>query len=139
MGAVLRPDIQDAQEGQHQVNFILTALASGTRRSVFAVGWRAVREAHILEHPYCAACGYAPLVGSNDVHHIEPRHVNPSRITDPTNLITLCRKYDCHLRFGHFGDYRRFWNPQIDVVLHGSGFRMRVAERKHKNEVLGNG
>ena len=117
---------------------LMKRMATGSGRSRFAAGWAAARKAHLKDHPHCMACGYAPLRGSNDVHHIVPRHVAPDRIDDSTNLITLCSKYKCHLRFGHFGNFRWFWNESVETILHqGQGVLMRFAERKHKREVRG--
>lgn len=95
---------------------------------MFAVGWDSTRKIHIAKFPMCAACGYIPERGCNDSHHIIPRHINPALIYDQNNLITLCTKYSCHLRFGHFGDYRRYWNPDIQKMLSGVGSSMRLAE-----------
>jgi hypothetical protein len=65
------------------------------------------------------ACGFAPKKGYSglDVHHIFPRHLFPDVARDPDNLITLCRRYDCHLRVGHFGNYSKFWNPKVRFEL----------------------
>ena len=68
----------------------------------------------------------------NDVHHIIPRHVAPSLVLNPSNLITLCRKYGCHLRCGHFGNYRKYWNPDIRKIFPGVGSVMAEAEKEFK-------
>jgi hypothetical protein len=77
-------------------------------------GWRKIRNGYIAEHPRCEICGYYSL--KNDVHHIIPRHIAPERILDKENLMTLCRKYRCHLRFGHFGNYTKYYNPDIEIL-----------------------
>jgi len=92
------------------VRKIRSALAFRKGRS-YGYGWRKLRKEHIKKYPYCAICGYHDF--GNDVHHIEPRHLAPERLLDEDNLITLCRKYDCHLRFGHFGNYSKYYNPKI--------------------------
>jgi 5-methylcytosine-specific restriction enzyme A len=74
--------------------------------------WPAVRKAHILAHPTCAACGAREKV---EVHHIQPFHLFPERELDPANLITLCESSTraCHLCIGHGGDYARYYNSQV--------------------------
>ncbi len=97
--------------------------------------WSTARKIYITGHPFCEICGYMPtskLSLPNDVHHIVPRHVDPSLTTDQSNLITLCRKYDCHLRFGHFGDYRRCWNSEVRNMFQNSGQTMMEAERSFR-------
>ena len=95
-----------------------------------SASWSATRSVHIEEHPECAACGYLPKPGkrNNDVHHVIPRHVNIDLELSANNLITLCRKYDCHLRFGHFGNYRTGYNTNVVEILQGVGARMKAAE-----------
>ena len=88
-------------------------------RSVLHIGWGGLRKEHLKKEPFCMACGYG-LEGSFkglDVHHIFPRHLFPDLALEHSNLITLCRKYDCHLRVGHFGNYTNFYNPGIRVQL----------------------
>ncbi len=45
-----------------------------------------------------------------EVHHIQPFHIRPDLELDPSNLLTLCeaKRYgvNCHLAWGHAGDYR---------------------------------
>lgn len=97
-------------------------LAKG--RSSFAWGWRKARKLHIERYPHCFACGHIPRKRSNDVHHIIPRHVSPGLVGVSANLITLCRKNHCHIIFGHFGDYRRRYNPDIVQLVGSLGARM---------------
>jgi len=103
-------------------------------RSSYAYGWRKLRNKHIEKNPLCAICGYKS--SKNDVHHIIPRHVDESKVLDSDNLITLCRKYDCHLRFGHFGNYTKYWNPDIRSFSK-IGEQMSKIEQKYKDELLG--
>jgi len=42
------------------------------------------------DNPLCKQCGRL----GEEVHHIVPRHVDPNRMYDVTNLMTLCRA--CH-------------------------------------------
>lgn len=50
--------------------------------------WRKVRDRYIAEHPTCAwpGCGQP----AEEVDHITPIRVDPSRRLDPTNLRSLC-------------------------------------------------
>lgn len=70
--------------------------------------WPAVRRAHLLKHPECAAC--AKIDFKNEVHHIVPFKLDPSRELDASNLITLCDRH--HLTFGHFENYSTY-NPNV--------------------------
>lgn len=82
--------------------------------------WRKVRDAHLRKQPLCQLCGGDKNL---NVHHIIPFHIDPSRELDPTNLITLCNgsssTISCHIRFGHFDNFRTKWNPNVvkDVAL----------------------
>ena len=74
--------------------------------------WDDVRDEHIRLHPTCEACG-----GENGVqaHHVKPYHLFPAMELDPTNLITLCTgrsSCNCHLTFGHLGNWSH-WNPRV--------------------------
>ena len=93
-------------------------------------GWEKARKEYITNHIRCEICGYESL--SNDVHHIIPRHIDASLLTDQNNLITLCRKYDCHLRFGHFGNYTKYWNPKIRSIFLNTGEIMAKEEIEFK-------
>lgn len=99
-------------------------------KSRSAGSWRTVRNRYIEKNPYCEICGYYNL--SNDVHHIIPRSVDPGLLLDKDNLMTLCRRYHCHLRFGHFGNYRAYHNPNIKS-LKEIGQRMIKLENAFKN------
>ena len=59
----------------------------------------------------CAACGSRTRVRP---HHVVPVSVDPSRLLDPHNLLSLCESYaegvNCHLFFGHGGDWSTY-NP----------------------------
>ena len=72
--------------------------------------WEEFEREYWKKHPnekYCHICGERRNV---ELHHIVPRHVDPSRIFDESNLIPLCRC--CHFRFGHLCNWD-LWNPFI--------------------------
>lgn len=48
------------------------------------------RRKWLRAHPHCHRCGLA----GEEVHHVVPRSVDPSRIYDISNLMTLCKA--CH-------------------------------------------
>jgi len=77
---------------------------------------RKAKGKHRERFPFCAMCKIkATFWGrNNDVHHIEPVHVNPERACDPRNLITFCRM--CHFMVGHFGNWRD-WNGGIEDTV----------------------
>lgn len=106
------------------VDKIRSAFVNSKGRS-YGYGWTKLRNEYIEEHTYCEICGYKSK--KNDVHHIEPRHISPEKILDPDNLMTLCRKYKCHLRFGHFGNYSKYFNPNIRSMV-GTGLLMVETE-----------
>lgn len=76
--------------------------------------WGKVRKYHLAKQPFCAVCGKKEKL---QVHHINPFHLHPELELDPNNLITLCengnKTIDCHLVFGHFGNFRTKNNPNI--------------------------
>jgi len=96
-------------------------------------GWNKVRNEYISKNPCCAICGFNSL--DNDVHHIIPRHIDPKLLLEEINLMTLCRKYRCHLRFGHFGNYKRYYNPDIRNLTK-MGALMVESENQAKSQGL---
>ena len=66
------------------------------------------KRAYLKDHIECAICGYKKKL---EVHHVQPVHVSPELSCDQTNFIVLCR--DCHFTFGHFHNFRTYWNPNI--------------------------
>lgn len=75
--------------------------------------WPTVRKEHLRSNGVCAVCGGRRQL---NVHHIIPFHLEPLKELDATNLITLCEgnsTINCHLRFGHWGNYARKHNPCI--------------------------
>ena len=78
--------------------------------------WRSLRNEFIAANPYCCACGSFDtdfLI----VHHIKPYHLFPDLELERSNLITLCerKKLNCHLWFGHLGNYKLWYNPEVIV------------------------
>ncbi len=75
--------------------------------------WTRVREAHLEQHPVCEVCGGSVEL---NVHHIKPYHLFPELELQPINLITLCTSkksgVNCHLWFGHLGDWK-LYNPEV--------------------------
>jgi 5-methylcytosine-specific restriction endonuclease McrA len=49
-----------------------------------------LRRQWLRRHPHCHRCGLA----GEEVHHIVPRSVDPTRVYDLANLMTLCKA--CH-------------------------------------------
>jgi hypothetical protein len=81
----------------------------GSSRSWF---WRDVRDRFLKENPQCVVCGSTKNLIA---HHIVSFHLAPDLELDPTNLITLCetqKTLNCHLVFGHLGDFRKI-NPSV--------------------------
>ena len=72
--------------------------------------WPRTRAAWIADHPTCAACGGTKELSA---HHITPYHVYPERELDPTNLITLCEKKNCHYIWGHLNTSWSTWNRTV--------------------------
>ena len=86
--------------------------------------WRRIRKAVLTGCPFCQFCGSSKRL---EVHHIIPVHVAPGQGALGPNLIVLCR--ECHLRFGHLGSFRKFWDPDLSA---------RAGESlRHINEVRG--
>ena len=85
--------------------------------------WSSVRKMFISMHPHCAVCG-----GLNklEVHHIKSFHEHPDLELDFDNMIVLCEKYGCHLRFGHLYSYKS-WNENI--VTDPKIWREKIANR----------
>lgn len=97
--------------------------AAGMKRSP---KWPAARDAYLKEHSACAVCGSKKDL---NVHHKRPFHLHPSLELDPTNFITLCSEgsgHNCHLIFGHLGDFSSF---NADVENDAANMSKKIAER----------
>jgi 5-methylcytosine-specific restriction protein A len=92
---------------KHAVALVKSAVRPTTR----SPEWHKVMEAHLKDHPACAACGGSERL---NVHHMKPFHLDPSLELDPKNLITLCMGIEkhCHLLVGHGDDFKAF-NPDV--------------------------
>jgi len=107
--------ILDAAAGKHPL---------GVARSGH---WAAVRKRHLDAHSECAVCGGGERL---EVHHIRPFHLHPDLELEPTNLVTLCEAghdgINCHLFFGHLGNFKSF---NVDVISDAANFSLKVARR----------
>lgn len=102
-------------------------------RSTIHLGWRTLRNECVEEHPYCAACGWEhPKNKGLDGHHIIPRHIFPALALLKSNVIILCRKRGCHLQIGHFGNYTRYWNENVEEILQDRGKILMLNAREFK-------
>jgi hypothetical protein len=86
--------------------------------------WSKTRAAYLKDNDVCTVCGGTKVL---EVHHIRPFHLHPDLELDRNNFITLCESnefgHDCHLGFGHLGNFRSFnvtvrddakiWNAKI--------------------------
>jgi 5-methylcytosine-specific restriction protein A len=96
----------------------------GQRRSS---DWPRVRAEHLSQQPECAVCGGREKL---EVHHLQPFHLQPELELDPANLITLCEAKrsgaNCHLLFGHLGNFRSF---NRDARADALRWRTKLASR----------
>lgn len=84
-----------------------------TQRQKRSSLWPSVRKEHLRIHGACAVCGGKQKL---NVHHILPFHLDREKELDAENLITLCEgnsTINCHLRFGHWGNFAKKYNPDI--------------------------
>ena len=99
---------QQAQELYHTVQPLVEQIAG--KEPLYERGkspkWDAVRDKFIAEHPLCSFCSEQ----ADEVHHIQPFHLNPELELDESNLISLCRRH--HFLWGHCGNWKDF-NPGI--------------------------
>ncbi len=83
--------------------------------------WRAVRSVHLKANPECAVCGGRFRV---EAHHIKPFHTHRELELVMSNLITLCESkrngINCHLAFGHLGDYKSWNSTVVEDAKHWS-------------------
>ncbi len=87
----------------------IAAKLNGRKRSPH---WGSVR-AKFLAGKACGICGGTKRL---EAHHIRPFHLNPELELDPRNLFPLCegnKNVQCHLIFGHFGNFRTKYNLAI--------------------------
>lgn len=77
--------------------------------------WPLVRR-KFLAGKRCAVCGGKKNL---QAHHIRPFHMFPELELDPKNLLPLCEGnlvMNCHLIFGHFGNFARKFNINIKRI-----------------------
>lgn len=88
--------------------------------------WPAVRKKFLKDDSTCFVCKSRSNL---EVHHKIPFHVNPTLELEPSNLITLCENksfgVNCHLLFGHHGNYRKY---NINVASDGLVWRNKLFE-----------
>lgn len=63
-----------------------------------------------------------------DVHHKLPVHLFPEYKLRASNLVTLCRHNNCHLNFGHWGNYSEY-NKHLDGLLEEVAYLRAEHER----------
>jgi len=74
--------------------------------------WPAFRKAQIAKQPYCSVCKRTERL---QLHHLTPFHVAPELELSPENTVVLCARskvLNCHLVYGHLGDFKRI-NPFV--------------------------
>lgn len=100
---------------EHLKDRIQGKAPKGARRSS---KWSKVRKKYLKDNPACEVCGCKKKL---TVHHKIPFHIAPDKELDPNNLVTLCESNylgkNCHLLFGHLGNFRRInSNIELDVM-----------------------
>ncbi len=92
--------------------------------------WPSARKKHLKKEPFCRLCGGKTKI---TVHHIKPFHLHPELELNPKNFITLCegkKTINCHLIFGHFGNFRTKYN--LTVRDDSNRFRPFMMSKKFK-------
>jgi 5-methylcytosine-specific restriction endonuclease McrA len=88
-----------------------------------------VRKQHLQAEPTCRVCGGRDKI---EVHHKKSFCKNPELELDRKNLITLCESkkngVNCHLFFGHLGNYRTI-NSNVDKDV--SAWQSKIKNRKN--------
>jgi len=89
--------------------------------------WGSVRAAYLKEHPVCEVTGTAKAL---EVHHIKPFHLHPELELEPSNLMTLTRKYNTHYLMGHLLNWKS-WNAKVseDALRWNNKIVSRPTER----------
>jgi len=65
-----------------------------TRQGSYGRPWRRIRDAHLVDHPWCVHCLEQGLhVVADEVDHIIPHRGDVARLRDPTNLQSLCKSH----------------------------------------------
>ena len=109
---------------QHVADVARGKIPADARRSG---EWPKARSAHLADYPACAVCGERQKL---EVHHIRPFHLHPDLELDPANFITLCEDDDdgvnCHLFFGHLGNFKSF---NVDVAADAAHWSQKIATR----------
>ena len=89
--------------------------------------WPGVRKNFLELNPTCAVCGGT---ASLEVHHIHPFHLHPELELSSKNLVTLCEAkkdgVNCHLLFGHLGNFHSF---NVDVIKDSGEWSRKILNR----------
>ena len=92
--------------------------------------WNKVRKDHLAQNPNCAVCSGSKKI---EVHHIKPFNAYPKLELDTKNLITLCENksngVNCHLFFGHLGNYKTI---NTKVIEDSQIWRNKMMNKKTK-------
>lgn len=70
------------EQRQHETRF---------QQGAYGRPWRRLRDAHLVNHPWCVECQQAGLtIVADEVDHIVPHRGDRALMFDPTNLQSLC-------------------------------------------------
>ncbi len=76
--------------------------------------WLDVSRKYRRENPRCAICGTTANI---EIHHILPFKEHPELELEPSNLISLCGKWNnCHLIHGHLGNYNNYNRNLLQTI-----------------------
>lgn len=104
-----------------------TSKTGGNKRSP---KWASFRK-KFMKGKVCAVCGGKTKV---EAHHIIPFSLDPTKELDVKNLVPLCegkKTVNCHLIFGHGGDYRDY-NPYCRKSVRFMHWLLKYRQKAHK-------
>lgn len=68
------------------------------------LSWQTCRRRYLKScGAVCRCCGYRKKI---EVHHMIPRHIDPTLTLIEGNLIALCKH--CHFHIGHMNNYKDY-------------------------------
>ena len=89
--------------------------------------WGKTRKAYLKEHPACEVTG---ITESLEVHHVLPFYLFPELELDPSNLMTVTRKFNIHYLIGHLLNWKSFnVLARADALLWNNKIVSRPTER----------